>query len=157
MLQRPPRRERIRALANGLPGPLPVDPQEYEHWYPRVMQHRASVMWETLQPGPAGEAARAREITRCKRSFIYEANTYGGIFEARDLVAGEWKGDTDWFVETGVEGEETTDPLPQGVLIPYIMYPFQIEVAVWIDDCMSSRGAEADGLCPKARDMGLSN
>lgn len=144
---------------SGLPLPLPKEPKDWFGWRDRVLHHRAKMLWETSQPGKAGQVARAREIMRCKRSFIYEACTYGGIFEARPEEK-EWgviyvKEDGSSY--TDEEDYDVATSSARGVLKPYIMYPFQIEVAEWLDERMRSRGQDGDGVMVKARDMGMSN
>lgn len=79
--------------------------------------------------------ARAREIQRCADDRLYLAAVYGTIYEARPDESGE--------TDAGY--------------IPFIPYPFQVEVWDWLDDLMSKKGRRGDGLIKKSRTMGLSN
>lgn len=139
-------------MGTGLPEPFPQGPEDYYAWKKAVLRHRAQVYYETGLPGDAGEKARAREIVRVRRSFVYLANTYGAIFEARP-DEDEWEATVD---DDGVP-IDLDDEWERGILVPYVMYPFQLEVARWLDERMSTRGPQGDGVMVKARDMGLSN
>ena len=135
----------------GLPEPLPTKPQEYEAWRAKVIQHRAMIYWETdANPNhKEKQNARAREIVRVERSFIYFANTYLGIFEAREDVGDSVVGEVKEDEQTGTEHK--------ALLIPFVMYPFQLEIANWLEERMHYVDRRGDGLGVKARDMGLSN
>lgn len=120
----------------GLP-PSPQSPSEWAAWRDQVLAHRLKVLAETNHPDPAvRQAARARELVLIERSSAYLANVYGGIYEARREL-------------------EVDDLTP--IVIPYIMYPFQIEVWHELDQALTRRGPEGDVAIIKARDMGLSN
>lgn len=132
--------------------PVPQSPAEWENWEAQVLEHRIRTIWET-QNNPD---LWAREIARCDLSFEYMANTYGVIYEARD----EEEYDPE-YIEAGdysfVTDEDYADVSSRSGIIPYIMYPFQIDVADWWRERMKSRGPQGDGVIIKARDMGLSN
>lgn len=94
-------------------------------------------MQETNHPDPrVREQARARELVLIERSSMYLAAVYGGIYEAR--------------TDEEAEDEPT-------IIIPFVPYPFQIEVWVELDDITSTKGPGGDSIFIKARDMGLSN
>ena len=113
----------------------PSTPTEWFKWKDAVMKHRLAVLLETSEKNPTHKQARAREIQRCAADRLYLANVYGTIYEARPD-----------------EDEER-----QAGYIPFIMYPFQIETWEWLDQRMTSKGSEGDGMIVKARTMGLSN
>jgi hypothetical protein len=136
----------------GLP-PTPQSPAEYHEWAERIIEHRV----EMAYLGGISEEIRAREAIRCSKSFLYCATTYGFIFEARgdaDWEDEEWDEDWDGFDD---EDEELESEPQAGGIIPFIPYPFQIELSYWIDQRMRSKGPTADGAVIKARDMGVSN
>lgn len=152
----------------GLP-PLPTSNAGWQDWKRRVLEHRITVLDEISRD----EEARAREIVRCNRSGLYFMNTYGAIYEARGEqdyeqepvmpgsgVAMSASGDevdfqADQFFEDDLSSYQ--EAAGRGGVIPYIMYPFQIESVYWINKRMASRGNEGDGAIIKARDMGMTN
>lgn len=148
----------------GLP-PLPSSPSGWHDWQRRVLEHRVQMLMDISQ----SEAYRAREAARCDRSFLYMANTYGVIYEARgEDDYGTWLEDEDdgqfyqeytWVDEHPVDedGNELPPQIKRGGVIPFIMYPFQVEFSMWMDTRMRSRGPAGDGAVEKARDMGVTN
>lgn len=129
----------------GLP-PVPQTPQGWEKWRNEVLLHRVHTFWATSQAGEEGELARAREIELCRRSFAYMANVYGGIYEARR---------EEMAAATGAEDDDVDDLAP--VVIPFVMFPFQIEVSLELEDILHTNGPMGDAFFLKSRDMGLSN
>lgn len=118
----------------GLPkSPRTVD--DWREWKRQVIVHRLQVLADTDERNPEHIQARAREIRRCADDYMYMANVYGTIYEARP--------DEDGHMQAGY--------------LPFIMYPFQIEVWDWFEERVKSKGAMGDGLAKKAREMGLSN
>lgn len=133
--------------------PVPQTTADWPPWEHALLGHRLQVLTET-QTSPE---ARAREIARCDLSAPYFVNTYGFIYEARGE---ESYSEVQFEIDTpeGMEDHwlyEGQD-LRSGI-IPYIQYPFQIEVFAWLTQRMTSKGAGGDGVIVKARDMGLSN
>jgi hypothetical protein len=112
--------------------PLPTSRDDWGRFYEAVIRHRI----ERAYACAVSEDARIEEILRCERDGRYWLATYGAIYEAR----------TDHFGEGSRSGT-----------IPWVPYPFQFAVWDWLEERLKSRGAEGDGLLPKARDMGLSN
>jgi hypothetical protein len=133
-----------------------------------VLQYRL----ETYDRVARSADERAKEVARCSKSFLYMANVYGSIFEARDREM-DWEENPltpeDALGLPATEGEAALHKLyieddttyesatGQGGVIPYIMYPFQVELSQWIDDRMRRPGNLGDGAIIKARDMGVSN
>jgi hypothetical protein len=117
--------------------PVPQSPPEWFAWEQQLLEYRLRTIDAALHgaDGLSAEQVRAREISRCDLSAAYFANVYGYIYEARP--------------------DEDDDR--DGDLIPYIQYPFQIEVFAWLDERLTTKGATGDGIIQKARDMGLSN
>lgn len=115
--------------------PTPTDRTEWLPWREAVLRHRLAVIIETRSTTPGYKLARAREISRCAEDRAYLAAVYGTIYEARP--------DEDGDRAAG--------------FIPFIPYPFQIELWEWLDTRMTKRGNEGDGLIPKSRTMGISN
>lgn len=137
----------------GLP-PSPQNPQDWHEWQAQVLQHRVTVAQETSEPWSGRDRARAGQIVLCERSFPYFANTFGGIYEARredEIIS-----DTEW-VDSDSDASLILPEKSPGVVIPFVMYPFQIQVAQILREVMRSKGSDADALFVKSRDMGLSN
>lgn len=120
--------------------PSPQTPDQWFDWYDQVLNHRLNILVETADPGPAGEAARAREVDRCRRSRPYMIATYGSIYEARPAE----------------ESYDENEP-PAGFMIPFVPFPYQIRVMFEYYRIRKTRGVKGDGLWVKSRDMGLSN
>lgn len=119
---------------NGLP-PVPTEPSGYEAWKRLVLLHRLKVLRECHASNAKHREHRQREVGLCQQDRLYLANVYGTIYEGRD----------------GVYEEGT------GGYLPFVMYPFQVEVWNWLDARMKGRGNNGDGLIVKSREMGLSN
>lgn len=152
----------------GLP-PLPTSNAGWRDWNRRVLEHRIKVLDEVSR----SEDARAREIARCNRSGLYFMNTYGAIYEARgeqdyeqeplmpgDAIAMSSTPEqidfqTDQYYEDDISAYQEASG--RGGVIPYVMYPFQIESVYWLNERMASRGTAGDGAVIKARDMGMTN
>jgi hypothetical protein len=111
---------------------LPTSREDWPRFYRETVEHRI----DRAIACSASEASRIEEIVRCERDGRYWLATHGAIYEAR----------TDHFGEGSRSG-----------IIPWVPYPFQFAVWDWLEERLRSRGAQGDGLLPKARDMGLSN
>lgn len=124
---------------------VPQTPDQWPAWEAAVLAYRLDV----LRQAAGSEAIRAREIARCDLSSPYFANVYGLIYESRGEAA---------YHESAAPGSDlpAPDDLRSGI-IPYIQYPFQIEVFAWLNARLTSRGPAGDGVIVKCRDMGLSN
>lgn len=135
----------------GIPGlpPLPTTPEEWPEWKERILEHRVRTRYEAER----SPEIMAREIARSDKSFLYMLTTYGNIYEARDedeYTDDEYQEQEEYETEWNIDS-------PEGGIIPFIPYPFQVETAYWIDGRMRVRGGRGDGVIIKARDMGLSN
>lgn len=123
----------------GLPE-SPQSPADYHEWAKLVLAHRIRVHAETNHKNKSvRDRARARELVLISRSSMYLAAVYGGIYEAR------------------VEDINDPEDIDLGIMIPFIPYPFQIELWYDLDDTIQSKGPAGDAAWIKARDMGLSN
>lgn len=116
--------------------PTPKTPRGYATWRRDVLAHRLLVLQETSERNPNHRENRQREVDRCRADRLYLAAVYGTIYEARP--------------------DESGDDRKSGYL-PWIPYPFQVQVWEWFDQRMQARGNLGDGLIPKSREMGLSN
>ena len=133
----------------GLPT-LPRTPAEWPDWKERVLEHRVN----TAYRASVSEEVRAIEVARSDRSFLYMLATHGVVYEARGEDNYDDEG-ASYYVDE--EDQEWELDAVEGGIVPFIPYPFQVEVGYWIDGLMRVRGRRGDGVIIKARDMGLSN
>lgn len=130
----------------GLP-PIPLDNRLWREWEHDVLEHRAKVWEETEESWSGQEKARATEIVRCAQDGRYWLSTFGAIYHARDDEEEE-------VAETWGEG---SDDKPNGWVLPFVPYVFQLYYWDFQDRAMRTRGPKGDVVIIKTRQMGMSN
>lgn len=130
--------KRIPDIPHLPPSPQTVD--DYPRWRDAILKHRIERIKAVY--GPNGAEERQEELRRIiadvrETSGLYLMNTWGSIYDARP---------PEDELEDGVAG----------FFVPLILFPFQMEYVLWINERLHSK-TDGDGLAIKARQMGLSN
>lgn len=132
----------------GLPS-HPRTNEEWKEWESMVQSHRANVYRETEYKWTGQQKARELEVARVKKDGRYWQSTYSSIYQSRpeeDFMSEDL--DTDW---------DTDDEKPNGWIIPFIPYLFQLYYYDWQHRAFRTKGPRGDTAVVKSRQMGMSN